>query len=406
MKKQHKTLLLSLLFIIPCTVLGQKTNIRQELSQARSFIKSGKDFDKAERLMTDLLAKDSAARQNDKVLDVWYQAVYKQYEAANERLYLKQKYDTAAFFDLTRRMYVIAEKLDTLDSRPDAKGRVSLSYRKQHAEQLDQLRPNLYYGGTHHVRKADYEVAYDFFHLYIDAVRHPLFSGYDYQTSDNRLPEAAYWATFCGYKMHDAERTLRYSREALGDKQKTQYTLLYTCEAWHWQQNDSGYVATLKDGFKRFPEHTYFFPHLEDYFTQHQQLDSALLYADRALQQNPRGELFLLAKATTLLSMEKYDECIRTGQQLIQVNDSMPEPYLMVATAYLNQALALEKLNGSRESRMNIRRLYMSARPYMENYRRLAPEEKAKWAPSLYRIYFNLNMGPQFEEIDKLMRSM
>ena len=40
----------------------------------------------------------------------------------------------------------------------------------------------------------------------------------------------------------------------------------------------------------------------------------------------------------------------------------------------------------------------------MENYRKLAPTEKQKWAPALYRIYFNLNMGKQFDEIDKLLK--
>ena len=42
----------------------------------------------------------------------------------------------------------------------------------------------------------------------------------------------------------------------------------------------------------------------------------------------------------------------------------------------------------------------------METYRRLRPEEREKWAPGLYRIYFNLNMGKQFEEIDKVMKKL
>ena len=32
------------------------------------------------------------------------------------------------------------------------------------------------------------------------------------------------------------------------------------------------------------------------------------------------------------------------------------------------------------------------------------PDEKDKWAPSLYRIYLNLNMGRQFDEIDRLLK--
>ena len=39
----------------------------------------------------------------------------------------------------------------------------------------------------------------------------------------------------------------------------------------------------------------------------------------------------------------------------------------------------------------------------MEKYRTIAPDDKDKWAPALYRIYLNLNMGRKFEEIDKML---
>lgn len=151
MKKQKTMVLLLLLLMITPCLRAQK----KELSQARSYIKSGKDFDKAEKLMTDLLKKDSANRTNEKIYLTWFQAVTEQYKAANEKLYLKQKYDTAAFFNLTRRLYSIAETLDTLDARPDEKGRVKIRYREDHAEMLDQLRPNLYFGGTYFLRKEE-----------------------------------------------------------------------------------------------------------------------------------------------------------------------------------------------------------------------------------------------------------
>ena len=49
---------------------------KKEISQARTFIKSGKDKDllSAEKLMTGLLAKDTANRQNPRIYDTWYDA--------------------------------------------------------------------------------------------------------------------------------------------------------------------------------------------------------------------------------------------------------------------------------------------------------------------------------------------
>ena len=48
--------------------------------------------------------------------------------------------------------------------------------------------------------------------------------------------------------------------------------------------------------------------------------------------------------------------------------------------------------------------MYQNAQSYMEKYRELAPDAIDKWGPALYRIYFNLNLGKQFDEIDKILK--
>ena len=84
----------------------------------------------------------------------------------------------------------------------------------------------------------------------------------------------------------------------------------------------------------------------------------------------------------------------------------MPEAYFNIATVYLNQALALEMENEPRKNRMRLTELYQQARPYMEAYRKLAPEDSKRWAPALYRVYLNLNMGKRFDEIDGILKKM
>lgn len=72
---------------------------RKQIGEARTILKSGKNLEQAEKLMTDLL-KDSANQQNVRIYDIWLQSVEKQYLAINEKMYIKQKVDTAAFFNL------------------------------------------------------------------------------------------------------------------------------------------------------------------------------------------------------------------------------------------------------------------------------------------------------------------
>ena len=377
---------------------------KKEIEEAQTIIKSGKKVEQAEKLMVDLLKKDSANRKNPKIFATWFDAVESQYVQANEKLYLKQKYDTAAFFNLTRHLFDIAEALDSLDALPNKRGRVKLKYREDNSELLDRLRINLYYGGTFHVRKNDFAQAYDYFHHYLDAAQQPLFSTYQYAEKDSMMPQVAYWATYSGYRLQDAEKTLYYVELAKNYQPRVQYVLQYQCEAYLLQKRQEAYLQTLREGFRQFPEYPYFFPRLADYYTAQGQSDSLMYISEYGLQVNGEEPLFLLAKSMALLQTNRYDECIAVSKQMIAANDTLPEPYYNIGTCYLNQALELEHRGEPRKYRQELQRLYAAARPYMEKYRQLMPADRQRWAPALYRIYLNLNMGKQFEEIDKLMR--
>lgn len=364
---------------------------RKEISQARAYIKSGVELDKAVELMKGLLAEDSTNRHNPKIYTTWFYAVERQYAAGNEKLYLKQEYDTAALFGHAKEMFDILAMLDSIDTTP----------RKKNSEILNNYRPNLYYGGSFFVRKGQYEKGYDLFDCYISTASHPMFARFNYAQKDGRLAEAAYWATYCGYMMKSPEKVMKYTDMAEGDTAKLKYTLRYRAEAYLQLDDNENYLATLRRGFKAYPEFRYFFPQLMDYYNERKDYDSALATANEALQTDSTNVLFLFAKSTVLLNMGRYDECVRVSERIININDTLSMPYYNLGTSLLNKALDLEK--DIRKNKNRLTAVYKQALPYMERFRTLAPDDKEKWAPALYRIYLNLNMGKQFEEIDRII---
>ena len=383
--------------ITPCLTWAQK----KELNQARSYIKSGKEkeLEQAEQMMVRLL-KEPKNKTNKKIYLTRFDAVKGLYLQANERLYLKQKQDTAKFFELNKRMFTILETLDSIEMRPNEKGRVDIEYRKKHAELLHAYRPNLFNAGTYHLRKGEMQKAIDYFEFYIDCSRQPLFSTYRYDSLDTRMPEAAYWATFCGYRMQNAVLTLRHRKLALCDSAKANFTLQYIAEARRWLNDQELYLKTLEEGFRRFPTFTYFFPRLMDAYSQRGEYDKALAAADSAIAVCDTCTLYLFAKSTMLFRLERYGESIKVSEQIIAINPNLAEAHFNAGTGYLNIALRLDE----RKNKKQLRQLYQKARPYMERYRQLMPNQKEKWGPALYRIYLNLNMGKQFDEIDRLLK--
>lgn len=373
---------------------------RKQIGEARTILKSGKNFDKAEKLMTDLL-KDSANQENKRIYEIWLQSVEKQYEQANEKFYMKKQQDTAQFFSLIRKMFSIAFTLDSLDARPDKKGRVEPELRKDLSRQMMTYRPNLFFGGAYLVRKENYQKAFDYFETYIDCQRQPLFEGHDL-ANDTKMAEAAYWASYSGFKMQDAVLTLRHRALALCDSSRRDRTLQYIAESWHRLKDDSMYVTTLETGFKEYPLSVYFFPRLMDHYTHRRQYDEALRVVDYALAADSLSELFLYAKSTVLMQQEQYAQSLTYTDRLLSLNNQMAEAFYNGGSAYLNIALRMD----AQRHKKQIRKMYQLALPYMEKYRQLAPDEKQKWGPALYRIYFNLNMGKQFEEVDRILKSL
>jgi hypothetical protein len=373
---------------------------RKQIGEAKTILLRGKDFTKAEKLMTDLL-KDSANQENTRIYDIWLQAVEKQYAQLNEKMYMKQKVDTAQLFTLTKRLFTIAERLDSLDMKPDKKGKVNPEYRKDNSQRMANYRPNLFFGGAYYIRKQDYKQAYDLFETYIDCTRQPLFMAQDLMNSDARLGEAAYWTGYCGYRMNDPVLTLRYHELARRDTARLENTLIYAAEAWKQLNDDERYQDILTEGFKLNPKSNYFFPRLLDSYTARGNYQKANMVVDQALKTDSLNELFLFAKSTILLNMGAYADCINVSDRLIKLNHEFADAYYNAGTACMNMALGMD----SRTSKKQIKKMYQRALPYMEAYRRMAPQQTQKWATALYRIYFNLNMGKQFDEMDKLLKS-
>lgn len=387
-----------LVWSLPLCITAQK----KQIAQAREYIKNKKDLEKAEKSMRSLL-EDSVNRANNKIWITLINSLIAQYEQGNEKLYLKQKYDTAALFNITKRLFETMESFDSIDVLPDKKGRVEPRFRQRHSELLSAIRPNLYYGGVFFVNKKDYKQALSFMDEYIDSSSQPLFSGYNYAENDTLLPRAAYWAMYAGAKLKDADVILRNKSMAEKDTARLDFVLQYVTEAYDLKKDKQKYVETLRTGFYSYPTFPFFFPRLVEYYQHENMLDSALVVTEKALEVDSSNVMFLYAKSTILLNSGRYNECIDLCKKLIQKDDSLVEAYYNIGLAYFNQAIELDKVQQtSRAKRRKIMELYEEGLPYLEKYRALAPEQKQQWISPLYTIYLNLNKGKEFDEIDKI----
>ena len=392
--------LMFLILMSPVAASAQK----KEIQTAKDQVKAGKNLDQAAASMKKLLA-DSANRTNRKIWTIYFDAVRKQYEQGNEKLYLKQKYDTAQLFNYTRQLFEVAFQYDSVETAPDKKGRRDFEFRKGHSDYLAHIRSNLYNGGIWFLNKKKYPDAYKFFDCYIECASQPMFKQHNYGEKDKHLPTAAYYAVYSGYKMKDPKATLHHSYEALKDTVHYNYMLQYLAETYMLEKDTARYVASLKEGFKRVPTFPYFFPRLVEYYVVRNQLDSAMTVVNEALTVVPDSDVYLAAKSNLLLEQGKLQECIEVSKKVIEVNQKLGDPYYNAGICYFNLAVEQDKnSHNSRKVKEQVEANYKKALPYLVKYREMEPKEQGKWAFPLYTIYLNLNMGKEFDEIDKVMK--
>ncbi|MCI6703170.1 MAG: hypothetical protein MR455_07610 [Prevotella sp.] len=382
---------------VPLALAAQK----KVIAQAEIYLKSGKELPKAEKLLADLLA-DSANQRNMKIRLLLFDAVRKQYEQGNEKLFLRQKYDTTSLFIATKKMFYIAEGIDSIDASPDKHGRIRLKYRKKNGEYLQDIRPNLFNGGTFFSQKQDYERAFDFYETYIRTAASPLFTLPNNKKEKALMHRAAYGTVYCGYKMQNPDKTLRYLDLAMNDKDNAAFVFQYGAAAHLLHRDTTRYIAMLWKGFRHEPDFAYFFPRLVDYYQKVNRPDSAMYVIDRALSIDSANVVYLLAKSNVLLNMGHYEECIAICESLLSRNDTLPDVYLNIGLAYFNQAVELDKrARPTKDVQRRTRAFYEKSRVPMETYRRMMPQEERRWYRVLYTIYLNLNMGKEFDEIER-----
>lgn len=381
--------------------------VKKELSAAKGYLKSGNDLEKGEQSMLKLL-KDSANRDNEKIWETLIELVKKQYDKGNEQMYLKQKADTGKLFVNARKLFDVCQAYDSVLCQPGRKDREVEKFRKKHIETLLQYRRNLYNGGMFFVKKQNFKEAFSMFDTFIGCNSQPMFSNYHLMQTDSASAlKAAYMSMYCGYKMKDAQATLKYASLSMRDTACLNNKYQYLAETYLLEKDTARCVATLEKGFERFPLSLYYFPRLFNYYFKTMgDMTQTRRICDYALRADSTSMVFLFAYSSLMLQQEQFETCIDICDQLIARNDTLADAYLNAGLAYFNQTIKISNSPAlMRNQRARLRNLYNSARPYMEHYRQLCPDKRDIWGLPLYTIYLNLNMGKEFEEIENILEN-
>ena len=383
----------------------------KSVKEAKSIANDVKpDFAQAEKLINEAL-NNAETKDNAETWDVAGFIQKRINEKEMENAYLRKPYDTLKVYNSALNMCKYYFKCDELAQIPNEKGKIKNKFRRSNSAAILAARPNLINGGIQFFNLDKNKEALDFFATYVDIAINPMFEKENLLQTDTVLPQIAYYASLAAAKMEDYPSVLKYAPYAKEDKEVGKYAMEFISTALKAQGDTVKWIASLKDGIQQYPEHSFFFGHLIDYYSNNNKFDEAMQFADDMLAKDPNNTFYLYVKGYLYHNMKDYEKAIEFYNKTIEVDPNYAEAYSNLGLIYCLQAQdfsekATTDVNNPKykEDQATLKVFYEKARPNYEKARELKPEQKDLWLNGLYRVYYNLQMGPEFDEIEKLMQ--
>ena len=349
--------------------------------------------------------------------DTWYTAgkiQEKYYNQENEKMYLQQAYNKDKFFGSLVKMFDYYLKCDELEQIPDEKGKVVAKYRPELTNLLSGVRINLVSGGVTYFNENNNEKAFDLFAKYIDVADAPLFASFNYAETDTLMYEIAYYATLAGLKLEDYNKALKYVDLAMNKADIAQKAIEYKAMAYINLNDTVNWLEALKLGVEKYPAVEYFYSNLISYYNNNGKPEELMAFADEMLAMNPLP-IFRFVKGFVYQNMKELDKAIEEYKICIEQDPNYTGAYRNLGICYCqiaqdlsDAASALDvKSKAYKAKKEEINGYYKLALPIYEHLRKIDdgtdPDVRNAWTNGLYTCYYMLNMGKEFEEIEKIL---
>lgn len=342
----------------------------------------------------------------------WYVAGFlenKLFESERNKQILQQKPNETKMYGALLASFDYFLKSAELDQMPNEKGKVKPKYLKDIKNTLKNNQSYYINGGAYFWDQKEYQKSYDMFHIYTEIPKLEIFKGESFPV-DSNYNMILYYAALAASYIPNPQLAIK-SYEALkgtGYKENEVYQLL----ANEYQTiNDSvNFEKTLAEGAKLFPTDPYFVQTLINIYINNGNYDKALTYLDEAISQDPKNAQLYDVKGRLLEQQKKYEDALNLYKEAIKINPDYADAYGNIGRIYYNQAIEendkaaniKDTKSYNQAKKEVVEPLFKEALPYYEKAHQLKPEER-EFMVALRGIYYNLDMGPEYDKIEAEM---
>ncbi|MDD4823389.1 MAG: tetratricopeptide repeat protein, partial [Bacteroidales bacterium] len=359
----------------------------------------------------------------------WYYAgmiMAKNYESEYKNKALKQKYDEANLFNSIAKEYEYFMRCYEIDILPNEKGKVKPKYTKYIRENLLNCRNSFIDAGNYYLEKKDYVAASKSFETFLSyvglPVMEPLTKKDEPLKKDTLYYSIVFWTGYSAYLGHIeksnpelAEKASKYMaitiEEGAGysneESKKAAFSIID--DGLTPKKDTINRIMYLEKAIAAFPKEGQFYTRLLNIYLGKNNIPKAIECIDKSIEINPKQPQMYEIKGQLLEIKEDFEGAVANYQKAVDVDPNMTTSYGNMGRVYYNMA-AKEQMKAAdikdvkkyNEQMAKAKPYFEKAAPCFEKVREAKPDDK-DILKALRTIYYNLNQGAKFDELDKII---
>jgi len=402
-----RVLLLSIALCVAATgAFAQK----KAVSQAQSIAKGDKaDYAEARTLIQGAL-NDPETKDDPKT---WYVAGFiedQQFNAERMKEMLGQQPNQPTMFEALLNSVPYFFKAYDLDQLPDTKGKVKPKYVKDIKGILSANHIQFFNGGAYYFEARDYKKAYDSFNKYLEISNHPMFQGEQVAARDSNFMMVQYYAGIAATQLGEPETAIFALNRAKDPDYKGNEVYQYLYSEYLQLADTLNMEKTLKEGMQKYPEENFYLMNLINIYIYSNRNEEAIEYLNAAIKEDPNNpQLYDVMGSVYETGLKDNENAEKNFKKALEINPEYAEALSNLGRVYYNEAVNVQgDANMITDNKLyqeeiaKAKALFEKARPYFEKVRQLKPDE-TQYLIALRGIYYNLNMGKEFDEIEALL---
>lgn len=399
-----------LLTVALCVAATASFAQKKAVNEAQSIAKSATpDFPEARTLIKGAL--DNAETKDD--AKTWFVAgSIEDQQFSNERTkqVLGQQPDESVMFDALGNILPYFEKALELDQMPNEKGKVKPRFVKDIKGIL--AANHVYYinGGAYYFDKKDYKKAYDSFEQFLKISDMPLFKGEAVAQRDSNFMTVQFYAAVAATQLGDSKTAVAALERAKSTDYRANDIYQYLCYEYEQAKDSVNLEKTLIEGMSKFPEESYYLLSLINNYIYSNRNEQAIEYLNAAIAKDSNNaQLYDVMGRVYETGMKDFPKAEEYFKKALEINPDYIEALSNIGRIYYNQGVNKQgeanMINDAKQYQEELgkaKEFFKLALPYFEKAHQLKPEER-EYMTALRGIYYNLNMGKEFDAIEAEM---